>query len=217
MALASGCATGLRSIAPAGLQPVEADSVRAWAAEFRPAVGLEYELRWRFENDDGRAAGRAVARYAPPDTLRFDYRGPFGRSGSVLVIGNEPVWMEPEGDAKSLIPVAPVLWAALGIVRLPRDGDSLLGDASAERRAWRYLAADEVLDFIRVPAPGGRLLAEMRRADQIVSVVDVELAGATPVPLAAVMRFQRPRSTFSLTIRQVDTVAAFPPETWHRP
>jgi hypothetical protein len=207
---------GFTSIAPEHLSPLTADTAAAWAAPFQPRTGLQFDIRWRFENSDGKAAGRAVARFAPPDTLRFDYRGPFGRAGGALVVGSEAVWAEPAEDVRSLVPVAPVLWAALGIVGRPREGDSLLGDATAERRAWRYAGGDEAIDFIHVTGPRPRLLAEVRRADRILGVADAEL-GLQNRPVAAEMRFPRPRSTFAFTVRRVDTVDAFPADTWRRP
>jgi hypothetical protein len=194
------------------------DTVAAWSAAFRPTVPLQFELRWRFENREGTAAGRASGRYAPPDTLRFDYRGPFGRSGAALVVGNAAVWSEPEGDVENLVPVAPILWAALGIVPVPAEGTAILGDATPERRAWRYAAGDRVVDYIRVMHPHPRLLAELREADRILGVVEVTLdTTAAARPVSAEMRFPPQRSTFSLTVRQVDSVAAFPTETWKRP
>lgn len=216
-AIVVGCARTLRTIAPENLTPITADSVLGWTTPFQPTVPLQFDLRWRFENREGSAAGRAVARYAPPDTLRFDYRGPFGRSGSALVVGNEAVWSEPEGDIDNLIPVAPVLWAALGIVAAPEEGSTLLGNETAERQAWRYVLGDRAVDYIRVLRPRARLLAELRELDRILGVVDVELSDSAPTtPVAAVMQFPSQRSKFSLTVRQVDTVAPFPSETWQR-
>jgi hypothetical protein len=215
-AVVVGC-TGLTSIAPANLAPIAADSVAPWIAALQPRVPLHYDLRWRFENDNGRAAGRAAVRYAPPDTLRFDYRGPFGRSGSALVVGDEAVWAEPEGDFASLIPVAPVLWASLGIVVPAPVGAAVLGMDEPARRAWRYVYGDEELDFIHERDSTPRLLAELRREGRIVGVAHVALAPDVGPPTSAVMRFPRDRSRFSFTVRQVDTVAAFGPETWRRP
>ncbi|MDH5196697.1 MAG: hypothetical protein OEY20_05560 [Gemmatimonadota bacterium] len=213
-----GCASALRSIAPANLTPITAATVADWTAPFQPAVPLQFDLRWRFENREGSAAGRAVARYAPPDTLRFDYRGPFGRSGSVLVVGNEAVWSEPEGDLDNLIPVAPVLWAALGIVTAPEEEADLLGSETTDRRAWRYAHGDHAVDYIQVLQGKARLLAELRELDKILGVVDVELSDSAPTtPVSAVMRFPSQRSKFSLTVRQVDSVAPFPSETWQHP
>ena len=217
-AVVGGCAGTLRSIAPANLAPIPADSASAWAAPFQPTVPLRFDLRWSFENRDGRAAGRATARYAPPDTLRFDYRGPFGRSGSALVVSGEAVWSEPEGDVDDLVPVAPVLWAALGIILPPDTGSQVLGHATPERRAWRYTTGDRAVDYIRTMGSRPRLLAELREADRILGVVVVQLdTTAAARPVASEMRFPGQRSTFSLTVRQVDSVAAYPPDTWKRP
>jgi len=213
----AACAGGLKSIAPAGLHPVPADSVKGWEAGFRPSQSRQYELRWTFENREGRAAGRAVARFAPPDTLRFDYRGPFGRSGSALVVGNAAVWSEPEGDIESLVPVAPILWAALGITPALDEGSELFGDETAERRAWRYVGGSRELDYLHVRQPAPRLLAELRERGGILAVADVRLASGSALPVEAVMQFPRERSKFSLTVKQVDSVAAFPAETWRRP
>jgi hypothetical protein len=215
--LSGACVPPLKSIAPTDLRPVAPDTVARWTAEFQPAVRLAYELRWRFENQNGRAGGRATVRFAPPDTLRFDYRGPFGKSGSALLVGQEAQWAEPEGDFRNLIPVAPILWAALGIAVPASGGSELLGSASPTRRAWRYVDGDEAIDFIYQWAPEPRLLAELRRADEIVGVADVTLAARSRTPAEAVMRFPGDRSRFSFTVQGVDTVASFPPDTWRRP
>lgn len=213
----AGC-TGLRSIAPENLVPIPADTAAAWSAPFRPGVPLEFQLRWRFTNREGTAAGRAVGRYAPPDTLRFDYRGPFGRSGAALVVGEDAVWSEPEGDVDNLVPVAPILWAALGVVLPPEDGSTILGHGTPERHAWRYVTGARAVDYIRVMGARPRLLAELREGDDILGVVEVELDTTAALrPLAAEMRFPPQRSAFSLTVRQVDSVAAYPTETWKRP
>jgi hypothetical protein len=213
----ASCVGTIRSIAPANLLPVPVDSAERWSRAFRPDHPLEFNLRWAFENREGRAAGRAVARYAPPDTLRFDYRGPFGRSGSALVVGDSAVWSEPEGDIDDLVPVAPVLWAALGIVSVPETGQRVLGAASDEQRAWRYVDGTRALDYIHVLRPEPRLLAELRELETILGVVDVELDTASTAPRAAVMRFPAERSEFSLTVRSIDRVSGFAPDTWQRP
>ena len=213
-----GCVGGIRSIAPENLAPLAADTAAAWASVFEPAGPLQFDLRWQFENRDGRASGRATARFAPPDTLRFDYRGPFGRSGSALIVGDAAVWSEPEGNMDDLVPVAPVLWASLGIMLAPDEGTAFLGSDTGDRRAWRQVEGERALDYIVTRDTPPRLLAEMRDGTRILGVAEVELAGPAPThPTAAVMRFPTQRSTFTLTVRQVDTVAAFPADTWKRP
>jgi hypothetical protein len=214
----AGCVGGIRSIAPENLAPLAADTAAVWAAAFQPSGSLQFDLRWRFENREGRASGRATARFAPPDTLRFDYRGPFGRSGSALIVGDAAVWSEPEGDVNDLVPVAPVLWAALGIVMEPQEGAAFLGADTGDRQAWRQVWGDHALDYIVVRASPPRFLAELREGARILGVAEVDLAGPVPAhPTGAVMRFPDQRSTFTLTVRQVDSVATYPADTWKRP
>lgn len=216
LAVGTGCVPSLRSIAPTNLAPVARDTVSRWAGVFQPAVPLRYDLRWRFENFQGASAGRAAVRFAPPDTLRFDYRGPFGRSGSAVIVGDSALWAEPAGDFRSLVPVAPIFWAALGIAVPARQGATLLGLDDGGRRAWRYVEADEAIDFIFERKPVPRLLAELRRAGRVEGIVTVDLAEATRQPTRAVMRFPTGRATLTFTVQAIDTVAAFPPDTWQR-
>jgi len=216
VAAGAGCIRGLKSIAPADLLPTAADTVSMWAAEFQPRAPLQYELRWRFENNQGTSAGRAAVRYAPPDTLRFDYRGPFGKSGSAVIVGNNPIWAAPEGDFQDLVPVAPILWAALGIVIPPGDGATTAGRDEPRWRAWRYVNGEEAIDFIYQRGPAPRLQAEVRHGERVAGVVALELAPEALRPTRAVMRFPAGGSRLTFTVLALDSVAAFPPETWRR-
>ncbi len=216
VAAGAGCVRGLKSIAPANLLPTSADTVSMWAAEFQPRVPLQYELRWRFENNQGSSAGRAAVRYAPPDTLRFDYRGPFGKSGSAVIVANDPLWADPEGDFQGLVPVAPILWAALGIVVPPGGGATTAGRQEARWRAWRYVNGEEAIDFIYQRGSTPRLQAEVRHSERVAGVVVVELAPDAPRPTRAVMRFPGGGSRLTFTVQALDSVAAFPPDTWNR-
>jgi hypothetical protein len=211
----AGCTGGLKSIAPANLLPASADTIEVWAAEFQPRVPLKYELRWRFENNQGSSGGRATVRYTPPDTLRFDYRGPFGKSGSAVIVGSQSLWAEPEGDFQSLVPVAPILWAALGIVVPPAEVATTLGREDARWRAWRYVEGEEAIDFIYQRGTAPRLQAELHRGEQVEGVVAVELAPSTRRPDRAVMRFPG-GSKLTLTVQSLDSVAVFAPGTWQR-
>jgi hypothetical protein len=215
MAGLAGCAHGLKSIAPVDLLPASPDTISAWSAAFRPAVSLKYDLRWRFTTNQGTSAGRAAVRYAPPDTLRFDYRGPFGKAGSAVIVRGEPVWADPEGDFESLVPVAPILWAALGIVMPPGDSSTLLGRDEPQWRAWRYVQGEEALDFIFQREPSVRLVAEVRRGGRVAAVAQAELARPSLRPTRAVMRFSSGGS-LTFTVQALDSVAAFPPDTWQR-
>ena len=73
-----------------------------------------------------------AVRIAPPDTLRFDYRGPFGRSGAAVIVADSALWVVPQRDARELLPAAPVFWAALGIPQPPPRDARLSGREAAE-------------------------------------------------------------------------------------
>ncbi len=202
------CAAGCiryESIAPDGLIRMSAGEVADWVGEFALTQPTQVRLRWRFRNTRGRSAGRAVVRLAPPDTLRFDYRGPFGKSGSAVVVGGQALWAAPQQDFENLIPVAPVFWAALGIASPPPEG---------ARRAWRFEHWDEATDFIFVRGPEPRLLAELRVRDEILATSELRLDGDTRQPVSAMMIFPLDGSRFSFTIEAIDTVAAYDPEIW---
>lgn len=210
----AACAGRLRSIAPEHLVPMEPDVAARWSREVAPDRPLRIDIRWRFLNQQGSSAGRAVVRFAPPDTLRFDYRGPFGKSGSAVVVGARAVWARPEDDFRRLIPAAPLFWAALGIPGAPPAGAVVLGADDLRRRAWRYVSGPDEIDYILVRGPRPQLLAEWRTAGRIEGVSSLDLDPKTGRGVQAQMRFPHDAALFSFTVEAIDTVAAFEPETW---
>lgn len=216
-ALVAACGGGLRSIAPTGLTPLSPDTARAWVAALAPTGPVRYDLRWRYTTQQGSSAGRAAVRVAPPDTLRFDYRGPFGRSGSALIVAEEVVWAEPEEDARSLLPTAPLFWAALAIPRPPPPDADVFGRRWDHQVAWRYVQGGEVIDYIaRRDGTPAELLAELRSADRIVGAATTALTPGSTHPREARIVFPGEAALFTFTVEGFDTLATFGPETWSR-
>src|SRR5258708_36362966 len=54
-----GCRHGLHSIAVVGLAPLPRSTLAEWVSHYAPRNPVRYELRWRFQNDQGAAGGRA--------------------------------------------------------------------------------------------------------------------------------------------------------------
>ena len=214
-AAVGGCGAGLPSIAPAGLVPMEPAAVAAWRAGFAPAGPRRYDLRWRFYTPKGSTAGRATVRIAPPDSLRFDYRGPFGRSGAALLLGDSVVWAEPEKDVRELIPLAPLFWAALGIPLAPPGGAVVAGLDGIERRAWREMVGGDTLDVVHTRTGAGRLLTQLRRGG-VAASTEVRF-GAERLPIQGEMRFPKDGAAFVFSIQAVDTTVVFDAATWRRP
>jgi len=213
----AGCTPGLRSIAPAGLAGVSRDSVNAWLAPYRPAGPVRYDLKWRFVNQKGSTAGRAVVRVAAPDTMRFDYRGPFGRSGAALLVGDSILWAVPERETRDLLPAAPLFWAALGMPHSPPGDAALFGRTQGAGHVWRYAAPRDTMAFVEAGPGVARLLMEVRRGGQIVASLQLTFQPGTRVPGETRVRFPQDGSALILTVEGTQHVAPFEPSTWRHP
>ena len=211
----TACSAGLASIAPVDLVPVGPEIVADWRVGFVPDRHRRYDLRWRFYTPKGSTAGRAAIRVAPPDSLRFDYRGPFGRSGAALVLGDSVIWAEPAKDVRQLIPLAPLFWAALGIPLAPATASITYGRDGARQRAWREVAGTDTLDVVHMRGVGERLTTQLRQGG-ITAATNVRF-GPDGLPIQGEMRFPKDGAVFIFTVETVDTTVAFDAATWRHP
>jgi hypothetical protein len=154
---------------------------------------------------------------APPDSLRFDFRGPFGKSGAAVVVGDSGVWAKPEGEFEDVLRAAPLFWAALGIPLGPGSKMQTLGLVRPEGHAWRYAAASDTFDFVEVGQKPAHLLAEMRRAGRIVGMADAQFNEAGDHVVSSQLDFPTTESRFTFTVDSVVTTEAFGSEIWRRP
>jgi hypothetical protein len=210
----AGCTPSLSSIAPVGFVPADRAVVEAWVAELAPARARLYEIRpWRYRTERGSAAGRASIRIVPPDSLRFDYRGPFGKSGNAALVGDSALWVSEGEDFEGLITYAPLLWTALGLPPVPPDTVALYSLTGDDLRAWRYILAGDTLDVVLRGSPVRRLLAEMRRDGQVLGQATVEVDTLTGLASQSVIDFWD-ISRFEFTVESVDTLAVFDGTIW---
>ena len=159
----AACQPGFPTIAPVGLQPTDHATVAGWIGELSLTHSRLYEIRpWRFRNERGPASGRAAVRMSPPDSLRFDYRGPFGRSGNAVLVGDSVLWMSND-DFQGLVTFAELFWTSLGLPPVPPDTVQIYALADRNIRAWRYILAGDTLNFRLEGSPASLLLAEVRR------------------------------------------------------
>ena len=210
-----GCQPSTTHIAPQGLRPQPPAVVRDWVHEVRPAAPTRIDLRWRFTNQQGSAAGRAVVRYQGPDTLRFDFRAPFGRSGAALFVGPEMVWAAPADQLADLVPTAPLFWVSVGMPLDPSDGAGVSGLRRGTTRAWRYVEATDTLDVVWQPE-AALLTGEFRRAGRTIGTTEVQYDSAGH-PATAELRFPGQAARLNFRFEAVATVDAFGPEVWQRP
>src|SRR6476660_10106649 len=124
----TGCASAPGPLVPVSAAPVSRQQVTTWVRETEPADPRLLRFKWLFRDERSSAGGRGSARIAPPDSLRFDIAGPFGSNpAAAAVVGDSAVWVEPEDVIKKLVPNYPLMWALLGVARLPDSGATLRG------------------------------------------------------------------------------------------
>src|SRR5215207_2597645 len=138
----AACRGAPGALVPVNAAPVSRQQVGQWVEQTVPENGRLHRFKWLFQDERSSAGGRGSARIAPPDSLRFDVAGPFGSgAASAAVIGSRPLWAEPPDAVKKLVPNYPLMWALLGVARLPEPGDSLRGLARDGSVAWQYVNA----------------------------------------------------------------------------
>lgn len=215
--LAAGCHSPPASLMPVGMGPLPSETAEAWVAALVPTRAKLYDLRWTYRTQRGTMRGRAAVRLAPPDSMRFDYRGPFGRSGAAFIVGYQVIWAQPEEDVGGLVPVAPLFWAALGIPRGPPPGWEIRGREENGRRIWEYVRGGDRLGYVVEGLSPLRLQAELRRFDTVIGTVEAVYGDSIHVPVRATITFPLSASQFFFTVVNVETIAELDREVWKRP
>lgn len=108
-------------------------------------------FRWEYKERVFSASGEGVARIAPPDSLRIDLFLENGNSGGFVILIADSLTAVAQDEARRSLPPEPMLWAALGVVRVAApdtvahvDGDTLRVDIG-KPTAWRLAFTNESL------------------------------------------------------------------------
>lgn len=214
----------LSPLVPIAVVAVARDSAVAWTRTTLPRTPTLIRFRWRYEDERVKYAGRGSVRIAPPDSLRFDYAGPFNwGSGAAVVIGDSVLWADPEKNFRSLVPAIPMLWAAFAIVRPPANDAGVLGaelvDSVTHRRrvVWRFAQVEDTLDYVVTDTAGrvSTLEAEWRRRGAMVARSRSQLDSLRR-PARARVDFPEAPARLEITVGVVDTAAVIPPAVWRR-
>jgi len=194
----------------------------AWTRTTLPRRPTLIRFRWRYQDEQVKYAGRGSTRIAPPDSLRFDFAGPFNLgNGAAVVIGDSVAWADPEKNFRSLVPAIPMLWAAFAMVRPPAEDAAVLGGRALDslthkrRVIWRFAQAEDTLDYVVTDSAGRESLleAEWRRRGAVVARSRSQL-DALRRPASARVDFPEAPARFELTVSVVDTAALIPPNVW---
>lgn len=216
--ISPACSGSFPSIAPVGLSSLDRSTVEGWIEEFSLTQNRLIRIRpWRYTNDRGSASGRAVVRLVAPDSMRFDFRAPFGKSGAAVIVNDYSVWAHPESDFSPLIRIAPVFWVALGHPLQPPRGVSFSGLATATQRVWQYEYMGDTLTFIVDGNPVSRLRGEMRRNGRTFALSTLLFDSVTGIPVEATVDFPMDQGRFKFVIQAIEDGVAFAEDIWDEP
>jgi hypothetical protein len=176
-----------------------------------------HRFKWQYRDRDQAAGGRGSARIAGRDSLRLDLIGPLGAGrGAAFVIGAEQQWAEPEEEVRKIAPDYQLLWAMLGIPRLPDSIDAVTRFEGPGLVAWRIVRGADTVEFARQTGGEGRFMADVRQAGVRVGRVQTtyNVDGALKSS-----RLDVPRGPARLDLNYYATSrpAGFPADTWHPP
>ena len=125
---------------------------------------------WEYKERLGSAKGEGSARIAPPDSVRIDLFLENGASAGAIVLIGDSLRAIAQDEAKKSFPPQPLLWAALGVVRVMapdtvarQDGDTLRVEIGKDP-AWRMaFGAGRLGSMGRIT--GGRVEEVVERRD----------------------------------------------------
>ena len=195
-ALAAACAPRL--------PPLRGDVVPARVpAPALPAGSRKIIFEYTYKDTDVTLRGDGAARTTAPDSVRLDFFVNNESVGNVIVIGDSLVQTRPK-LARRLLPPVPLLWAALGVFRVPPARDTAARVDSDTLRiviagapAWRvtFMGTDLLrLDLIE----DGRIPQSLVRVSASHLHFDAPAAGRS----------------LDLFIESVDTLPSFDASIW---
>lgn len=218
--LLAACTGGGGGAAPPqnGPQPVPGGPDPAViAAELQratlPASPRQATFQWELDERGAKFRGRGVARYAAPDRFRLDLFGPRGETYLAAALVDETPRIPAALAERFQLPSPALLWAAVGVVRPPRDARLLGAARSGAETTARWGAGDDVFEY---RAEGGvlRSLRRLRRGGVLESV---EVDTQDGRPTRAQYRDWVVLRTLTITPESVTDVASFPEDTWSPP
>lgn len=167
--------------------PLTGVPVAAGVPDTRLAPGYRrLVFGWEYKERVFSARGDGVARIAPPDSVRIDLFLENGNSGGYVILIGDTLTALAQNEARRSMPPEPLLWAALGVVRVTasdtiarQDGDTLRVEIGSDP-TWRMAFAARTLGRMeRISA--GRIEHLVERRDSIRVVYRQPAAGRSLV------------------------------------
>lgn len=204
-------------VLPAGGTPASSAQVRAWADSLQSGALVLHRFKWQYRDRDQAAGGRGSARIAGRDSLRLDMIGPLGAGrGGAFVIGAVEQWAQPEEEVRKIAPNYQLLWAMLGIPRLPETFDEVTRYDGPGLVAWRVIRGADTVEFARQTGTDVRFMADVREAGVRIGRVQTTYNADGSLKSS---RLDVPRGPARLDLNYYATSrpASFPADTWTPP
>lgn len=141
---------------------------------------------WEYKERLGSARGEGVARIAPPDSVRIDLFLDNGNSGGFVILIGDSLTAMTRDEARRSLPPEPLLWAALGVVRVTaadtvarQDGDTLRVEIGRDP-TWRMAFGSRTLGRME-RISGGRIEQMVEHGDSTRVVYRQPAAGRSLV------------------------------------
>jgi hypothetical protein len=134
----------------------------------------------------------------------------------MALVGDQGLWAEPEEDVRRLIPNYPLLWALIGLARLPQEGDSVRAMASGDLVAWQYIRGADTTDYLLLRGPQRELVVDVRVAGQRLGRV-YTIFGENGLMAKSRLDIPSPSTRLELTYRRSTVPDSLPTDFWIRP
>lgn len=166
---------------------------------------------WSLREGQSRFSGAGAARIAEDYRARLDLFGPQDVPYLSAVLRQGRLLL-PAGVPARVVPPAPLLWSAIGVIRPPDgavvrtaqlDGRDATLAYSADDGVWTFRARDGVLIGAEWLTSGGAR-----------HTVELEGASAGAAPRRALYRDWQEYRELVLELEAQETVEGFPPDTW---
>lgn len=200
----AGCAQR----APSRVEPgVEQRAIGAT----RPEGHRLLVFNWSLREGQSRFSGAGAARVAPDYRARLDLFGPQDVPYLSAILRQDRLLL-PAGVPARVVPPAPLLWSAFGVIQPPAgatltnavdDGAETTLDYSADDGRWTFRLRDGML-----------VGAEWRTSGGARHTVELSGVAASAAPGRAVYRDWQEYRELVLELEEQEELDGFPPETW---
>ena len=199
---------------PSAMAPVASIEAARWAAPTAPVRHRVARFRWLFNDGQASVGGAGSARFAGPDSLRFDIAGPFGiGNAAAAVVGERALWVRPPDIIARLIPSYPLMWAMFGVMRPPPLGAAVRGFRADGVTAYESVTGADTLAYRLTTTPSHALRAEWRRAGVVMGLVETRL-NPDGSPESARLTVPSVPARLDITIVADSSTSAFPAAIW---